>query len=218
VRTDPTFWILARASGLTAYALLTASVLAGLVVKSRPFGKAVKAAAATDLHRFLSLLGLGALAVHGVALVLDRAVPIPVQALLVPGIASYRPLWTGAGVVAGELTALVIASFSFRRFIGARNWRRLHWATHATFAAASAHGIMSGTDTGRPWALGLYLGAVGAVVAATAWRVLVPPARPARRPIPRADRSPRTAFDAARGPAVPSSPGQRSPSPRKLEA
>ena len=33
---DPTFWILARASGLTAYALLTLSVLAGLVLKSRP--------------------------------------------------------------------------------------------------------------------------------------------------------------------------------------
>ena len=37
---DPTFWILARASGLTAYVLLTLSVLAGLVVKSKPFGKA----------------------------------------------------------------------------------------------------------------------------------------------------------------------------------
>ena len=178
---DPTFWILARASGLTAYVLLTASVLAGLLVKARPFGKAVKPATATDLHRFLSMLGLGALAVHGLALVLDKAVPIPVQALIVPGIASYRPLWTGMGVVAGELMALIIASFSLRRFIGAKNWRRLHYATYATFAAATAHGVMSGTDTSRPWALGLYVGALGAVVAATAWRILVPPAKPVRR-------------------------------------
>lgn len=187
MKTDPTFWILARASGLTAYVLLTVSVLAGLLVKARPFGRAIRPATATDLHRFLSLLGLGALAVHGIALVLDKAVPIPVQALIVPGIASYRPLWTGVGVVAGELMALVIASFSLRRFIGAKNWRRLHWATYATFAAATAHGAMSGTDTARPWALGLYLGAVGAVASATAWRVLVPPARPARRaraPVP----------------------------------
>ena len=35
---DPTFWILARAAGFTAYVLLTASVLAGLAVKARPFG------------------------------------------------------------------------------------------------------------------------------------------------------------------------------------
>ena len=179
--TDPTFWILARASGLTAYALLTASVLAGLLVKSRPFGKAIKPATATDLHRFLSLLGLGALGLHGVALVLDTSVPLSMQALIVPGIASYRPVWTGAGVVAGELMALVIASFSLRRFIGARNWRRLHWATYATFAAATVHGVMSGTDSSRPWALGLYVGCLGAVAAATVWRVLMAPAKPARR-------------------------------------
>ena len=45
MKTDPTFWLLARATGLTAYALLTASVLAGLTVKSRPLGTRVKAAA-----------------------------------------------------------------------------------------------------------------------------------------------------------------------------
>jgi hypothetical protein len=41
VRGDPTFWLLARASGLTAYVLLTGSVLAGLTLKSRPFGRAL---------------------------------------------------------------------------------------------------------------------------------------------------------------------------------
>ncbi len=44
MKTDPTFWLLARASGLTAYGLLTASVLAGLVLKARPFGRALKPA------------------------------------------------------------------------------------------------------------------------------------------------------------------------------
>ena len=34
---DPTFWLLARSTGLTAYVLVTASILAGLVLKSRPF-------------------------------------------------------------------------------------------------------------------------------------------------------------------------------------
>ena len=44
MKTDPTFWLLARASGLTAYGLLTTSVLAGLVLKSKPFGRALKPA------------------------------------------------------------------------------------------------------------------------------------------------------------------------------
>lgn len=187
MRTDPTFWLLARSSGFTAYALLTASVLLGLLVKARPF-RGLKPSTVTDLHRFSSTLALGALAVHGGALLLDRTVPISVQQLVVPGLATYRPLWTGLGVVAAELTVLVIASFSLRKRIGTRNWRRLHWATYVAFVAAAAHGIATGTDTSRPWAFGFYAVTIGGVVAATAWRALVPPPRAAKaaaRPTPR---------------------------------
>ena len=169
---DPTFWLLARATGMTAYVLLTGSVLAGLVVKSRPF-RSLKAAAVTDLHRFLALLGLGAIALHGVTLALDQTVRIPVLALLVPGASPYKPLWTGIGVVTAELAGLVYVSFSLRKRIGPRNWRRLHYVTFGVFAAATVHGIGAGTDTSRPWAFAIYLGAIGAVAFATAWRVLV---------------------------------------------
>jgi DMSO/TMAO reductase YedYZ heme-binding membrane subunit len=186
MKSDPTFWILARATGLAAYALLTASVLAGLVVKSRPFGKAMKPATAVDLHRMLALLAVGALIAHIVALVSDHAVEIGVLEVLVPGLASYRPIPTGLGVVAAELMVLVYASFSMRRRIGQKNWRRLHWTTYGLFALAAGHGITAGSDTGEPWALGLYLGSIGAVAAATAWRALVPPARPQPRPRPQA--------------------------------
>ena len=184
---DPTFWLLARASGLTAYALLTASVLAGLVVKSRPFGRAVKASSATDVHRFLALLALGMLALHGVSLTLDRAVHIPPAALVVPGASPYRPLPVALGVVSCELAALIVLSFTLRRRIGARNWRRLHWATYAIFFAATAHGLAAGTDSTQPWAAALYLGAVGAVAFATAWRALAGPTRPT--PVPARERS-----------------------------
>jgi len=179
---DPTFWLLARASGMTAYVFLTASVLAGLVVKSKPFGTALKPAVAVDLHKILALLGLTSLGLHGIALVLDRTVEIGLGALLIPGLAPYRPLWTGLGVVAGELMLAVYLSFGLRKRIGQKNWRRLHWATYATFAAGTAHGLMAGTDSGAPWALALYLGAVGAVVFATAWRILVPAGPPRPKP------------------------------------
>jgi sulfoxide reductase heme-binding subunit YedZ len=185
MKTDPTFWLLARATGITSYVLLTTSVLAGLVVKSRPFGKAIKPASATQLHRTLALLSLSALALHGLTLVLDETIEIGLTALLVPGTAPYRPLWTGLGVLAGELMLIVYVSFALRKRIGIRNWRRLHWSTYGAFAAATAHGVMAGTDSSTPWAIGLYLGAIGSVAAATAWRALVPPARPTPRPQPR---------------------------------
>ena len=186
MKSDPTFWLLARATGIAAYVLLTVSVLAGLLVKSRPFGTAIKPAVAVDIHRTLAVLSLIALAGHGLALVLDHTIEIGALALLVPGTAPYRPLWTGLGVIAGELMLLVYASFGLRKRIGMRNWRRLHWTTYGAFAGATAHGVMAGTDSGAPWALALYFGAVGAVVAATAWRALVPPLPPKRRPRPAA--------------------------------
>lgn len=192
---DPTFWILARATGLTAYVLLTLSVLAGLTVKSKPFGKAVRPPAVTDLHRFLALLGLGAVAIHGITLVLDTTIKITPTALLVPGLVPYRPVWTSLGVLAAELMLLVYVSFGLRKRIGVRNWRRLHYATYAIFAAATLHGLLAGTDTSQRWAIWLYAGAVGAVVAATTWRALTAgaarpaPVRPRPSPVPATETS-----------------------------
>jgi len=187
VKADPTFWILARATGLTAYVLLTATVLGGLVLKSRPFGARVRAATALDVHRFVTVLALGAVALHAAALVLDTTVHISLLALVVPGVSPYRPLAVGLGVVACELAALLAVSFSVRRRIGFRIWRRLHWSAYLVFVLATAHGIAAGTDSARPWAIGVYLGAVGAVAFATAWRTLARPTRPI--PVPARERS-----------------------------
>jgi methionine sulfoxide reductase heme-binding subunit len=188
VRSDPTFWILARSSGLVAYMLLTSSVLAGIVLKARPFGTAPRPAVLTDVHRFVALLGLSAIVVHGTALVLDRTVHVSLAALVVPGLVPYRQLWTALGVVAAELMGLVYVSFSLRRRIGAQAWRRLHWLTYAVFGLATVHGLAAGTDTGRSWALPLYGAAVGAVLSATAWRALVPTNRGGSRRGPSRDR------------------------------
>jgi DMSO/TMAO reductase YedYZ heme-binding membrane subunit len=185
---DPTFWLLARASGLTAYVLLTLSVLAGLVLKSRPLGRALKTASVTDVHRFLALLGLGMIALHGVALVLDRTVHMPLGALVVPFLSPYRPTAVAFGVLTAELMALITASFSLRKRIGTRNWRRLHWATYLVFLMGTVHGLTAGTDSARPWAFALYLGAVGSVVFATAWRTLNRPTR-SRATTPALERS-----------------------------
>ena len=35
------FWFLARASGITAYLLISAAMIAGIVLKSRPIGAAL---------------------------------------------------------------------------------------------------------------------------------------------------------------------------------
>jgi sulfoxide reductase heme-binding subunit YedZ len=173
LRHDPTFWLLARASGITAYVAVTLSVLAGIVLKSRPFAR-LRPATAMQLHRALAVNAIGAIVVHGIALVLDTTVKVSPLALVVPGLITYRPLATSIGVLAAELTLVVYVSFSLRRQIGHKIWRALHWTTYGLFALATVHGLAAGTDTSRPWAAALYFGAVAAVVFATAWRALAP--------------------------------------------
>ena len=102
-------------------------------------------------------------------------------ALRVPGLVAYRPAAVAAGVAGGWLLALITASFWLRKRMGIRNWRRLHWATYAIFAAATAHGLAAGTDTPQPWAFAIYLGAIGSVAAAAAWRSFAPPLTQPRR-------------------------------------
>jgi DMSO/TMAO reductase YedYZ heme-binding membrane subunit len=174
---DPTFWIVSRAAGISAYLFVTAAVLAGLLLKARPFGTRLKPATVTDLHRFIALLALAATVLHGGALALDSKRPAGLQALLLPGVATYRPLWTGLGVLAAEVMFAIYLSFPLRRLIGTRTWRRLHWLTYPVFAAVTIHGVMTGSDAGRQWTIDLYVSATGAVAAATAWRVLVPARR-----------------------------------------
>ena len=72
-------------------------------------------------------------------------------------------------MLAAELMLVIYASFSLRRRIGVRNWRRLHYLTFGVFGAATVHGLAAGTDR---WALPLYAASIAAVIGLTAWRVL----------------------------------------------
>ena len=134
-------WFLARASGITAYLLIAASMIAGIVLKSRPFGAALKAPIALDVHRFITTLALAAIGVHGLALIADSTVEIEFGDLFIPFAAPYKPLWTGLGVIAADLALIVAISFPLKKRIGGKNWRRLHWATYSIFVFSTAHGI-----------------------------------------------------------------------------
>ena len=172
-------WVVARSTGFAAFGLLTCAMLAGLLVRTRTPVGPVKGSGMVDLHRHFSLLALVAIAVHGTALLFDGTIDVSPLALVVPGLVPYRPVWTGLGVLAAEVALLVHLSFRFRKRIGARMWRRIHWLTYAAFAGAAVHGIASGTDTGTTWATAFYGGAIASVAALTGWR-----ATTTRRPAP----------------------------------
>lgn len=164
-------WLLARSSGLLAYVLLTATVVAGLTLKSRLFGRAVSPVLIRTVHQSLSTIGIGAVILHVGMLVLDTKVDMPLIAAFIPGFSDYRTLATSLGVVAVELWLLIHFSFAVRRRIGVARWRSLHRLTFAVWGLAAVHGLAAGSDSATPWAQQLYALSTGLVVGLLAWRI-----------------------------------------------
>lgn len=164
-------WYATRVIGFLAYGALGASVVYGLLLSTGILDAIAHRAVSFTLHQDLAAVGLGLAAVHGSLLALDKTVPTSVVQLLVPFAAPYRPEWVGAGQLAFYLMAVVYLSFYARRRIGQRAWRLLHYTTFLAFLAATAHGLMTGSDTSAPWAFWGYVAATVTVVFLLGYRV-----------------------------------------------
>src|SRR5205823_2010859 len=148
---------------------LSTSVVLGMSLSRR--GRLVwPKFAVENVHRFLTILTGSFLAVHVGWIRLDSVVPFSLGQVLVPFTASYRPFATGLGVVALELLCAVGVTNALRRRLPYRVWRRAHYASFGVWAAATVHGVLSGTDRAEPWFLALYAGAVAAVLATASLR------------------------------------------------
>jgi len=164
-------WYAARAGGLLAYLLLSASICLGLLMSGKARLKRWPRFALEDVHRFLGILAGVFILIHGTALLLDSFVPFSLSQLLVPGTSSYRPLAVGVGVVAAELLAALAISNHYRRRIPHGAWRRLHMLNFAVWALALVHGLTAGTDATTTWALTLYVGSAWSVLTLFIYRV-----------------------------------------------
>jgi sulfoxide reductase heme-binding subunit YedZ len=165
-------WIVARAAGLLAYLLVTASVVLGLVLHHRWRSTTWPRFVTNELHRTVSLLALVALAGHGLALLLDPYLAPTISELLLPGTISYRPVWVAAGIVGGDLLVGLWLSQYLRARIGYRAWARLHLLTYAAWVLVLVHGLAAGSDTPTVWALVLYGGSVALVGGLAVARIL----------------------------------------------
>jgi methionine sulfoxide reductase heme-binding subunit len=178
ITSDPTFWHIARAAGLTAYVLLTVQVVLGLSVKTVFLDGILARWQSLDLHKFTALLGLGFLALHVLALLGDQYMHFTPAQLLIPFASTYRPVYTAAGVIALYLFVALVASFYVRDLIGYNAWRALHYAAFAAWLLALTHGILTGTDAAQLFVRVLYWGTGSLVAMLIVWRFLDPDSRP----------------------------------------
>ncbi len=167
---DHTFWYISRAAGLTAYLMLFLNVLLGLAVRTRFMDALLARWRSFDLHGFTGLLAMGFLLIHGLSLLGDRYVGFTLPQLLVPLASPYRPVWTAMGVIAFYTVLVVLASSYLKKQLGYRFWRGLHYLSFGAYLLALAHGVFAGTDSGEPWARGLYWSTGLTVLLLTLWR------------------------------------------------
>lgn len=161
------FWITSRAAGGAALLLASASVALGLMMSSKRRG--VDKRDMRAIHEALSLTTLGMVALHGLALLGDAYLNPGPAGIAVPFVSSYRPLWTGLGIVSGYGLAALGLSYYFRNRIGAARWRRVHRLTAVFWLLAVGHTIGAGSDATQLW----FLIASGALVLPAALLLLV---------------------------------------------
>ena len=169
-----TIWYVERAGGILAYALLTGSVILGLLLSGKTRLAGWPRFALEDVHRFVGLLAGAFILIHVGALLFDSYLPFSLTNLVIPGTAPYRPLSVALGVVAAELLVALALTNRYRKALSYRVWRLAHYFSFAVWLLALVHGIAAGTDRGTVWALALYIGSASVVAGLTASRFAGP--------------------------------------------
>ena len=169
-------WEVARVGGMLALVLATASVVIGLALSLKMRSTAFPRFITNELHRYVSLLTIAFIVIHGLAVWADPFTAFTPSEVLVPLVAHYRPLWIAMGIVAGYLMLAVYASEWVRSRIGYAWWRRFHYVSFAVFLLGILHGLGSGSDTATAWGIAVYGLCVGSVAVLVILRLLALPA------------------------------------------
>ncbi len=181
----PWTWLAIRASGVTAWGLLTAVVLWGILLRTRLLGSLAAPMRLLDLHRWIGALALGFLLVHLGALLVDPFMTFTVWQIVVPGLSTWQPLAVALGTLA--LWAMVPVSVVGRLRprlgrAGAAWFRRSHWVAYAAWPLATLHYVLAGTDALASWSVAMLVAGTALLAMALVARGIVPaPAVPIRR-------------------------------------
>ncbi len=181
---NPQFWwYLARSSGIVAWALLTASMIWGLLFATRLLKGGPTPKWLLDLHRHLGGLALAFTGLHLVALVADSYIEFSVADLFIPFASDWKPAPVALGVIGFYLLAAVEGTSLAMKRLPRKTWRNIHLISYPLFWIATLHGITAGTDATHPayWAANTLAAAV--VVFLTVYRLLAE--RTSRGTIPR---------------------------------
>lgn len=171
--TEKTPWYFTRSAGTVAYLLLAGSTIWGLLLSTKLIKEAIPAALSLAMHNILSWLAVALTWLHALALLWDSYYTYTLADLTIPFVGPYRPGWVGLGIIGFYLMFLTSLSFNFRKQLGQKRWRQLHYATFGVYILATVHGVMAGTDSANLGMQILYWGSGLLVLFLTNFRLLV---------------------------------------------
>lgn len=148
---DYGWWLASRSAGVIAIVAISFSVLLGLSMANNLIQRPGFKGKLLKVHESTALIGLVAIAVHALALLGDHWLHPTISQLLIPFQMSFKPFFTGLGIIGGWLAVILGLSFYVRKRVGTKLWRKLHRATFLVWVLAVAHALGSGTDASELW-------------------------------------------------------------------
>ncbi len=163
-------WALGRGTGVVALALMTVSVVLGILTRSGRPAFGLPRFAVTLVHRNSALIGTVFVLIHVVSLLFDPYAQLKVVDFVVPFVGSYHPFWLGLGTVGADLLIAILVTALLRRWIGQRVFRVVHWATYVLWPIALLHSFGTGTDAGTGLFILFAAACTLTVVGSVIWR------------------------------------------------
>jgi sulfoxide reductase heme-binding subunit YedZ len=155
-------WLIARASGLVAFGLLTLDVLAGLMLASPPSEARRRLGKPTaPFHQIIWVFTASFLAAHIAALVFDPYAGVGIGGAFWPGLSAYRSVPVAIGVLAMYAMLFTALTARYGSKLPPGLWLKLHRGAALVWAAALLHGVTAGTDS--PELVAFYGAAFGLV-------------------------------------------------------
>ena len=167
-----TWWYINRAAGLVAWALLSASIVLGLLLSSKALGKRVRPNWIQDFHRGLSGLAVVFVGVHVAGAIGDTYIHFGAADVLIPFASGWRPMAIAWGVVSAYLLVAVELSSLLRKHIPKTAWRKIHFLSFPLFITATAHGITAGTEAATTAGIAVAALVTAGIAGLTALRVI----------------------------------------------
>lgn len=170
--TDKLAWYVARASGIVAWATVTASILWGLSLSSRLVRKRGVPAWLLDLHRYLGTLSLVFVIVHLGGLWADNFVYFGWQELFVPRKSPWKTAAVTWGIVALYFLVAIQVTSWFMRHMPRRLWHAIHLSSIGLWITATVHTFLAGQDRHNTLLQWFVVGSTILVLQLTLFRVM----------------------------------------------